>query len=149
MKKTIFIAAMTLLSFAFAPRPCSAQASAQTGSITVNATEIEEVKGNINFLIYKTDKGFPKEKDKAYKVGKVSDYKTKASYTFTDIPYGTYAITFFKDENGNGKLDDNFIGFPKEPVGEFNMTSMGKPSFKKCKFKLNENAKEMTLKFVL
>ncbi len=149
MKKTFFIAAMTFFSFAFAPRPCSAQASAQTGNITVNVTEIEKVEGNIYFLIYKTDEGFPKEKDKAFKVGKVSDYGTKASYTFENIPYGTYAIAFFQDENGNGKLDDNFIGIPNEPVGASNMTSMGKPSFKKCKFEFKENNKNMTLQFVI
>ncbi len=149
MKKTFFIAAMTFFSFAFAPRPCSAQASAQTGNITVNVTEIEKVEGNIYFLIYKTDEGFPKEKDKAFKVGKVSDYTTKASYSFKNLPYGVYAVTFFKDENDNGKLDDNFIGFPKEPVGASNMTSMGKPSFKKCSFELKEDNKELTLKFII
>lgn len=141
MKKTILMTTMMILSYAFA--------KAQTGNITVNATEIEEVNGDIYFLIYKTEEGFPKEKDKAYKVGNISDYKTKASYTFENIPYGTYAIAFFQDENGNGKLDDNFIGIPKEPVGASNMTSLGKPSFKKCEFELKENSKEMTLQFVL
>ncbi|WGK66236.1 DUF2141 domain-containing protein [Croceiramulus getboli] len=141
MKKTIFIMAMALMSFAFA--------KAQTGNIMVKVTEIEKVEGAIYFLIYKTDEGFPKEKDKAYKMGKVTDYKTNASYTFENIPYGTYAIAFFQDENGNGILDDNFIGIPKEPVGVSNITSMGKPSFKKCKFELKENEKEMTLQMVI
>ncbi|WP_179367639.1 DUF2141 domain-containing protein [Winogradskyella forsetii] len=141
MKKTILMMVMVVFSYA--------SSEAQTGKITVNATEIEQVEGDIYFLIYKSDEGFPKEKDKAYKSGKVSDYKTEASYTFENIPYGTYAVAFFQDENGNGKLDDNFIGIPKEPVGASNMTSMGKPSFKKCKFELKKSKKEMTLPFVI
>ena len=140
MKKTI-LTMMAICGFAFA--------QAQTGNITVNVTDIEEVAGDIYFLMYKNDQGFPKEKDKAYKMGKVSDYQAMASYTFKAIPYGTYALVFFQDENGNGKLDDNFIGIPKEPVGASNMTSLGKPSFNKCKFGLETQNKELTLKFVM
>ncbi|MEM7484172.1 MAG: DUF2141 domain-containing protein [Bacteroidota bacterium] len=141
MEKTILMTALLILSFAYG--------KAQTGNITVNVSDIEKVEGDIYFLIYKKDDGFPKEKEKAYKTGKVSNYKTKASFTFEDIPFGTYAIAFFQDENGNGTLDNNFIGIPKEPVGASNMTSLGRPSFKKCKFQLNSESKEMTLTFVL
>lgn len=117
MTKTILTTAIVFFTYALS--------TAQTGNITVNATEIEEVNGDIYFLIYKSEEGFPKEKDKAYKVGKVSNYKTKASHTFENIPYGTYAITFFQDENGNEELDSNFIGYPKEPVGASKMSSIG------------------------
>jgi len=39
------------------------------------------------------------------------------SITFTapDLPPGDYAIRVMHDENGNGKLDSNFVGIPTEP----------------------------------
>lgn len=33
------------------------------------------------------------------------------------LPEGTYAIRVMHDRNGNGELDTNFVGLPKEPFG--------------------------------
>ena len=45
---------------------------------------------------------------------------------------GVYAVTTFQDENGNGVLDRNFIGVPKEPAGVSNDAKgvMGPPKFR-------------------
>jgi len=42
------------------------------------------------------------------------------------LPPGEYAITIFYDSNGNGELDTNFIGLPKEPIA---MSNNAKPRF--------------------
>ena len=50
---------------------------------------------------------------------------------FGDVLPGKYAIAFFQDENGNGKLDTKRFGVPSEPFG-FSRDAMGKlgpPSF--------------------
>lgn len=36
------------------------------------------------------------------------------------LPPGQYAMTMFYDVNGNGELDTNFIGMPKEPIAMSN-----------------------------
>ena len=36
---------------------------------------------------------------------------------FRDIPPGTWAVLAYQDENGNGQLDRNIIGIPKENYG--------------------------------
>ena len=59
----------------------------------------------------------------------------KAKVIFTKIPYGTYAISAFFDENGNGKLDYNIFGIPKESAGISNNYS-GFPKWDKSKFEL-------------
>ena len=59
----------------------------------------------------------------------------KAKVIFTKIPYGTYAISAFYDENGNGKLDYNILGIPKESAGISNNYS-GFPKWEKSKFEL-------------
>ena len=37
--------------------------------------------------------------------------------TITGVPPGTYAAQAFHDENGNGRLDRNFLGLPREGMG--------------------------------
>ena len=37
--------------------------------------------------------------------------------TFPAVPPGDYAAQVFQDENGNKKVDQNFIGIPREGVG--------------------------------
>lgn len=60
-------------------------------------------------------------------------------YTFTEIPSEDYAIAIFHDSNTNGRLDQNFLGIPKEGYGfSENATAlMSTPAFKKAKFTLS------------
>ena len=39
------------------------------------------------------------------------------SVTIANVPPGEWAAQAFQDENGNKKVDQNFIGIPKEGVG--------------------------------
>ena len=65
----------------------------------------------------------------------------KSTITFTDIPEGTYAISFIHDENDNGKMDTNFMGIPKEDYGCSNNAKgfMGPPKWKDAKFELKSD----------
>lgn len=50
---------------------------------------------------------------------------------YTGLPAGRYAVTMYHDENGNGQLDKNMMGIPRERVG-FSRDArgrMGPPSF--------------------
>ena len=52
--------------------------------------------------------------------------------------HGEYAIAVFVDLNGNGKMDKNFLGIPKEQYG-FSNNVMGRiaaPSFEQAKFEM-------------
>lgn len=50
---------------------------------------------------------------------------------FRDLPPGGYAAVAFQDVNGNGKLDKNLLGIPREPYGFSNSArgSAGPPKF--------------------
>jgi uncharacterized protein (DUF2141 family) len=58
--------------------------------------------------------------------------------TFSGIAPGTYAVALFHDENGDGKLDTNFMGVPREGVGVSNnkLRSFGPPRWDDAKFPL-------------
>ena len=54
------------------------------------------------------------------------------------LPHGEYAIAIFVDANGNGKMDKNFLGIPKEQYGFSNnvMGRMAAPSFEQARFEV-------------
>jgi MipA family protein len=55
---------------------------------------------------------------------------SNACYRLDTVPPGTYALLVYHDENGNGRLDRNFVGIPKESLGFLNGYSpKGAPSF--------------------
>lgn len=54
-----------------------------------------------------------------------------------DLASGEYALVIYQDENGNGRLDKNFIGIPSEPLGFSNRYwPQGPPVFSRAAFKL-------------
>ena len=55
-------------------------------------------------------------------------------FVLRDLPPGRYAINAFHDENGNGDLDTNVLGIPKEGYGFANdpPTSFGPPDFEEA-----------------
>jgi uncharacterized protein (DUF2141 family) len=60
----------------------------------------------------------------------------RAVCVFRDVPKGLYAISAFHDENGNQKLDTNFLGIPKESwcTSRNARAFMGPPDFDDAKF---------------
>ena len=65
----------------------------------------------------------------------------KTVVIFKNLPKGVYAISSFHDINDNKKMDTNFIGIPKEPIGMSNNAKgfMGPPKYKDSKFNLETN----------
>ena len=119
------------------------------GNLTVTVTGIKASKGQIVFMLFNRADGFPKEVDKAFKKAYVKTFDNTATATFPQLPFGEYAVSVFHDQNMDGEIKTNFMGMPKEPVGASNLTKMGKPSFKKCVFKINEGEVALQLKFIL
>ncbi len=122
---------------------------AQNSDLTVTVSEIKSKhQGALVFMLFQTEDGFPMEKEKVFKMAKVEKTADQVSYTFKDVPKGTYAVSVFLDKNGNGTADRNMIGIPKELVGASNMTKLGKPTYKKSSFQMNGANKSLQLKFI-
>jgi uncharacterized protein (DUF2141 family) len=56
------------------------------------------------------------------------------------IPAGTWAVLAYQDENGNGELDRNLIGIPKEPYGFSRdaRSKFGPPGFEDAAIEVGE-----------
>ena len=115
-------------------------AYAQTGTLNVEISGINEIKGLISIGLYPNEKGFP-DKGKEYKGKDVEVTGQTVVYTFKDVPFGTYAIAIFHDTNSNGKLDKNFLGIPKEGYAFSNNVfgTFGPPDFKDASFEFDGN----------
>ena len=57
-----------------------------------------------------------------------------------ELPPGEYAISMYYDANGNGEMDTNFIGIPKEPIALSNnaKAKFGPPKYQDAVFSLPE-----------
>ena len=115
-------------------------AYAQTGTIYVEISGINDPKGLMSIGLYSNEKGFP-DKGKEYKGTDVKVTGKTVVYTFKDVPFGIYAIAIFRDTNSNGKLDKNFLGIPKEGYAFSNNVfgTFGPPDFKDASFEFDGN----------
>lgn len=72
----------------------------------------------------------------------------KVTFTFKNVPPGTYAIMALHDANENNRMDFEASGMPKESYGmSGNVMSMGPPTFEDAKFKVDSEDMEFIIKF--
>ncbi len=115
---------------------------AQKTNIKVNVENVKNAEGKIMIALYNSEETYMKS------LFKGDEPKAEVGTVvgeFKDVPYGTYAVAVFQDENENKKLDTNFMGIPKEAYGFSNNATgfMGPPSFKDAAFKVNSSAEKV------
>jgi len=105
-------------------------------SIHINVTHINSQKGNILVAVYNSEKGFPGKKEGAIRFASGQIKNENSSIIISDIAPGIYAIALFHDSNGDGKLNFNILGIPKEGYGFSNNARnlFSAPSFKQASF---------------
>ena len=153
IKATPFQMFRVLLGFLllWASSPSLNAQTKDTTTLTVRVTGARNAKGKIGVTLFQDTKGFPDDTSRAIRQESAEiDPKTmSAQVTFKDVPQGTFAVAVLHDENGNGKMDKNFVGIPKEGYGASNNPKKKRraPTFDEAKFSLNasEQAIEITL----
>lgn len=114
-------------------------ASAQTSTITVVIEGIKNIDGKIQIGLYSNKSDFGNY-DKVFLGVAATPSINKITYTFKDIPDGTYAIATWHDDNENKKIDKNFLGIPIEKYG-FSLNKYGKfgpPNFDDVSFEIGK-----------
>lgn len=111
--------------------------AAEDKSLTLSIEGIQGDVGKIFYSIFDSKKGFPDKADLAVKRGALDIANGKAVVTIDGLPEGYYAVSAYHDMDDNGRLNTNFIGMPKEGVGNSN-DNAGRPNFKKSSFTLSE-----------
>jgi uncharacterized protein (DUF2141 family) len=130
---TSFLLALAL------PGSVAAQAPA-TATLTVNVSSAKSAQGKVRVDLYNSANGFPDKPANAFR-HEVVDIDAKAltaKAVFADLPHGVYAVAVHHDENGNGEMDKNILGIPKEGHGASNNPTAPRrpPNFDEGKFTL-------------
>ena len=100
------------------------------GDLTVEILGIVPKGGKVYVAVYDAPNAFPTSGRQRF--GQVvSSDDARFIVHFKELPPGQYAAVAFQDLNGNGKLDKNLLGIPKEPYGFSNNVrgSMRAPAF--------------------
>lgn len=115
----------------------SAKKDAARGEISVGFSPRNR-KGAFACALYASAKGFPGEIGAARATLRRAIPVRGANCTFSGLAAGRYAVAVVHDENGNGKLDTNFLGIPTEGWGTTNNVKplMSAPSFEESKVQL-------------
>lgn len=110
--------------------------SAEPLTLTVNLKGFKSTAGSVEVVLFDQAAAFPKNPEKAIARRRATLDNSSARVEFRDVAPGTYAVAAYHDINGNGRMDTNFLGIPKEPTGASNDAKgrMGPPSFKDAQF---------------
>jgi uncharacterized protein (DUF2141 family) len=140
-----------LVFLLWVPFPSLTAQTNDTATLTVRVTGARNTKGKIWVTVFQDAQGFPDDASRVIRQQSVEiDPNTmSAQVTFKDLPQGTFAVSVLHDENGNGMMDKNFVGMPKEGYGASNNPKKKKraPTFDEAKFSLN--ASEQTIEITL
>ena len=139
-KKIILLIALGMV---LAPAGAAAESS---GLLTVKVLGFSGPTGVAMIAVSDSADAYSQESEKAFArtMQNVSGDQVQAVF---QLPYGWYAISVYHDENGNGKLDTNALGIPKERYGFSNNArgAFGKPDWDAVRFEINQPGLEMVI----
>jgi uncharacterized protein (DUF2141 family) len=128
--------------------PSDGFAQIECPSINVKIQNIGNNSGVIACAIFESKEGFPSKFLKFASKTMLTQIRGKdASFEFSDIKPGKYAIAVIHDENLNGELDTNLFGLPTEGYGFSSgaEVTMSAPSFSDAVFSYDGRHLQMSI----
>ncbi|QLA20790.1 DUF2141 domain-containing protein [Desulfolutivibrio sulfoxidireducens] len=122
--------------------------SDSTGNLTVTMEGFQNDTGLAMVSVFADAAGFPYDTSKAVRREKVAIKDRKAVVTFAALPFGSYAVAMFHDNDLSGVLEKNIFGIPKKGYGLSNNPA-GSPLFDTSGITLDtpDQAIAITLKY--
>lgn len=130
---------------------CTALFAENIGTIVVKVENLRNTDGKIYCSLYDSPEGFPDDEEAPIMSRIVEIHHIDSVYIhFDNIPFGTYAVSLFHDENDNGKMDYNILGIPREGFGFSNNPQVRRraPKFEETSFQLADSLLEMKVDLV-
>jgi uncharacterized protein (DUF2141 family) len=115
------------------------------GELSITVTDIRAATGTVQLSVANSEAAWNNQaKPIAGKVVAVTDKQVVLHFT---LPAGSYAVQVMHDENGNNKLDTNFVGMPIEGYGfSNNPTALRKANYDEARFELGEQPAAITIR---
>ena len=116
----------------------------ESTTVAIEISGLQEASGDVYLAVYDSPDSWLKEEGviQGQKVSIEESRQDGIVVTALQLPPGEYAFSVFYDRNGNGALDTNFIGIPKEPVAISNNARprFGPPKYKHAVFTVGAEA---------
>lgn len=134
---------IVFLSFSFAVFT----QNANNPKLDIHINQAKSDKGMIRVLIFSKETGFPDQPTKAIKSLSISPKNKSGQISVTDLPPGKYAVSVIHDEDNDGKLTTNAVGYPTEKFGFSNNPKVyfSPPSFEKASFELGSDSRRIQI----
>ncbi|MEM0955784.1 MAG: DUF2141 domain-containing protein [Pseudomonadota bacterium] len=88
----------------------------QAADLELHVINITELKGMLFWALFDSEEGYSENTSPVMSARNRVQAET-LTITLHDLPEGRYAVRLFHDANGNGELDSNMLGIPKEGYG--------------------------------
>lgn len=106
---------LILLAACSAPqRTTLAEIPGPRGTLTIEVVGFRSLQGDLLVSIFRESEGFPDESDQALINISTPVLAGRQQLEFPPLPWGRYSYSILHDENGNGEMDRNLIGVPRE-----------------------------------
>ena len=114
-------------------------------TLTVEISNIKLAKGEIRIGVFKKGTKITGKADFGQVLVASGQATERAVFR---VPAGRYAVAIYHDINNNKRLDNNFVGYPKEPFGFSNnfRPVISPPDFEDCAFDLKEGGTTVEVK---
>lgn len=118
--------------------------------VRVELTGFRNDRGAARVAMWRSRDGFPVDASKAAHRFLVPIVDGRASLVVEAVEPGTWAFGAFHDENGNGRIDKNLLGIPKEGLGVSRDAKgrFGPPSFEDARLEVPPGERIVTFKVV-
>lgn len=119
----------------------------KSGDLIVRLLEFSSDDGKAMIAIYNDENDY--NSNNVFRAFILEIVNGVAEHTFSNIPFGNYAVKTYHDKNENGELDTNFLGIPTEDYGFSNNAdgTFGPPDFEEAmfEFKIDQQIIEIVL----
>ena len=124
------------LAVAFYAAPAFSESSS---NVLIEVSGFKNTRGTLNCRLFTKAADFPDGEGSVTLRVPITGPNTNCS--FLNVEPDTYAIAVVHDENGNGKLDKNFVGVPSEGYGVSNNKTyaLSAPNWNESTFMLGAN----------
>ncbi len=145
---TMLSIAMSSLTFAGETAKTS-NSSTSKKPLLIKVTNLVSPSATVVVGVYTPGNKFLDINDQ-YKVYYLKPKNGVLNAKLNDLKYGTYGIALFQDLDGNGKINKNALGIPKEPYAFSNnfKPMMKAPNFNNCKFSYNAACNNIEIKLL-
>lgn len=116
------------------------------GDIKILVREVKNEDGYLLLALCSNEEQYYTEEN-IFRIARVVPVEGVTKIKIKEVPYGTYAVKVFHDENANNKLDKGLFGVPKESYGFSNNPRIrrGKPSFEETSFEFGPGYEEIEI----